>query len=148
MTEKHLVEMFDRHARASGFESRRGYWLLKSDECFVTLDLQQSRFGPYFEMNLKVFVQGLFGQRHLDSPKLAKNTGDIFRRHPPAFADVFNLENKFSDEVRDARMHELFRDVIGPMSHRLLSRVGIGQLAKEKPDEIFLLPAVKKELGV
>lgn len=148
MTEKHLIAMFDRHARAAGFESNQGFWLLTSDECLVTLDLQKSRFGPSFEMNLKVFVQGLFGQMHLNSSKLAKGTGDIFRRHPPEFADVFNLGNKLSEDSRDGRMRELFEGMIGPMSRQLLSRSSIKQLAREKPDEIFLLPAVKKELGV
>ena len=61
MESKDFRKLFNEIAKNNGFEPAFGGWFKESDECIVALYLQKSNFGNYYELNIKTFVQGLFG---------------------------------------------------------------------------------------
>jgi len=75
---------------------------------------------------------------------LIKHSGAIFRRQPTEYGETFDLESLMDDAERKQKLEELFTSFLVPFSTKALSRAGIQELAQN--DEIYLLPAVKKEL--
>lgn len=77
MDNKKFKQLFNDVARLYDFEQAYGAWFLESPECIVVLELQKSYFGNYYELNIKSFVQGAFGNHYVKSKDLAK--GDMGR---------------------------------------------------------------------
>ncbi len=146
MDSKKFKNIFDEAARRNGFEKAFGGWFRESPECIVVLDLQKSNFGDYYELNIKIFVQGLFGNNYVKSKDLVKkHTGDIFTRQPNEYKDVLDFSVLLDDLKRKERLEILFSDFIVPLTNKALSKSGIKELAEQ--ERIFLLPAVKGELA-
>lgn len=96
-------------------------------------------------MNIKVYVQGIFGNKYTKHKNLVKReSGDIFRRQPSDYNDVFDFDTQMNDGKREERLKNLFGEFIVPFTNKALSREGLKYLEVE--EEISLLPAVKKEL--
>lgn len=73
--------IFDILAKANNFEKAFGSWIKESSECIIVLDLQKSNFGNYFELNIKIFVQGMFGNKYVINKDIVKkHIGDVFAR--------------------------------------------------------------------
>ena len=145
MRNNEFRKLFGKEARANGFESAHGGWLKMSDECIVVLDLQKSNFGNYFQLMIKIYVQGMFGMKYSKSKDLVKRqTGDVFRGEPPRYRDVFDFDGLMDDEKRKKRLAEMFIEFVGPFTDKALSRSGLKKLAAE--EQVFLLPAVEAEL--
>lgn len=146
MDSKEFKKLFGEIAKSSKFENVFGGWFKESTESIIVLDLQKSNFGDYYEMNIKIYVQGIFGNNYSKSKNLVKREiGNIFRRQPPEYKSVFNFDEPMDDEKRKADLAKLFSDFIVPFTDKALSKSGIRELAEK--GEIFLLPAVKIELG-
>ncbi|MEY2650726.1 MAG: hypothetical protein RL608_1400 [Bacteroidota bacterium] len=146
MDSKDFKKVFGEVAKSNGFESAFGGWFKESAESIIVLDLQKSNYGDYYEMNIKVYVQGMFGNSYTRNKDLVKkDTGDIFRRQPPEYKDVLDFDTPLDDEKRKERLAKLFSEFIAPFTKRALSKLGIKELAET--GEITLLPAVKKELA-
>lgn len=146
MDSKEFKKTFGEVAKSNGFESAFGGWFKDSAESIVLLDLQKSNFGDYYEMNIKIFIQGMFGNRYSRSKNLVKrDVGNIFRRQPSEYKSVFDFDEPMNDEKRKADLAKLFRDFIVPFTDKALSKSGIRELADK--GEITLLPAVKDELA-
>ncbi len=145
MENKNFKKLFDEIAKKSGFEAAFGGWFKESPECIVALYLQKSNFGNYYELNIKTFIQGLFGNSYTKSKDLKYATSAIFTRQPKEYNDVLDLENPMEIETRRDRLEKLFNDFIVPDTNQTLSRAGIIELAR---NGVFILPAVKKELGI
>jgi len=145
MDSKEFKIVFGDVAKANGFSKAFGGWFMESIESIVVLDLQKSNFGDYYEMNVKIYVQGMFGNKYHKSKDLVKkDLGDIFTRQPKEFMDILNFDKPMDDEKRKERLEELFKDFIVPFTNKALSKSGIKELAEK--GEIFLLPAVKQQL--
>ena len=145
MDSKEFKNVFSEIAKENGFEKSFGGWFIESSESIIVLDLQKSNFGDYYELNIKIYVQGIFGNSYSKNKDLVKkDTGDIFRRHPPEYKDVFNFDASMVDDKRKQRLEELFKEFIKPFTDKALSRQGLKEL--EAQEKIFLLPAVKAEL--
>jgi hypothetical protein len=84
--------------------------------------------------------------RHHIDELLAREPGHIFRRAPREFADVLDLDTGLEEPERFARLDQLFSTFVGPISEALSTRDGIRRLARERPDVIYLLPAIRSEL--
>ena len=83
MDNKKFKQLFNDVARLYDFEQAYGAWFLESPECIVVLELQKSYFGNYYELNIKSFVQGAFGNHYVKSKDLAKKyMGNCFGRQP------------------------------------------------------------------
>ncbi len=146
MEGKEFQKLFDTIARSHGFEPAYGGWFKESNECIVVLDLQKSGYGNYYDLNIKTFVQGMFGisySKNKDSVK--KDMGPLLMRPPNEYRDVLSLELQMESVLRKQRIEELFSNFIVPYTNKTLTRSGIKELAK---NGLFLLPAVKKELGI
>lgn len=72
MDSKDFKGAFNEIARKSGFEKACGGWFKESDECIAVLDLQKSNYGDYYELNIKLFVQGMFGNHYVKGKDLVK----------------------------------------------------------------------------
>ena len=143
---KQFKTVFGDVAKANGFERAYGGWFKESVECIAVLDLQKSNYGDYFELNIKIYVQGMFGNKYQKGKDLVKkDIGNIFTRQPKNFNDVFNFDNPQDDEIRKERLETLFNTFLTPFTNKALSRSGIKDMAEK--EGLFLLPAVKEELG-
>lgn len=146
MNSKEFKIFFGEVAQSNMFESAFGGWFKDSNESIVVLDLQKSNFGDYYEMNIKIYIQGLFGNRYSRSKNLVKkDIGDIFARQPQEYKSVFDFDEPMVDEKRKEKLEQLFSEFIMPFTNNALSISGIKEL--EKNGIITLLPAVKEEIG-
>jgi hypothetical protein len=146
MDSKEFKKVFGEVAKSNGFESAFGGWFKEGEECIVVLDLQKSNFGDYYQLMIKVYVQGMFGNTYSKSKDLVKKEGgDVFRGEPPHYKDVFDFDEPLDDERRKDRLTKLFSEFIVPFTDKALSRQGLKELAAK--EEVFLLPAVKAQLA-
>lgn len=146
MDSKEFKTVFGDVAKANGFSKAFGGWLKESIECITVLDLQKSNFGDYYELNIKIYIQGMFGNKYQKSKELVKkDTGDVFRRQPNEFNDVLDFDTSMDDENRKERLEILFSEFMVPFTDKALSQLGIKELAEK--GEVFLLPAVKERLN-
>jgi hypothetical protein len=147
MNSKEFKIIFGEVAKTNGFEKSFGGWFKEGAECIIVLDLQKSNFGDSYELNIKIYVQGAFGSRYVRNKDLVKkDTGDIFRRQPPEYKDIFDFDEPMDDESRKGKLEKLFSGFIVPFTDKALSKSGIKELADK--GEVTLLPAVLKELGI
>lgn len=145
MDSKEFKKLFDTIARTNSFEKVFSGWFKESSECIVVLNLQKSNYGDYYDLNIKVFVQGMFGNKYVKSKDLVKkHIGDIFMRQPNKYKDVLNFDTPMDDEKRKEKLEQLFNEFIVPFTDNTLSKSGIKELADK--GEIYILPAVKEEL--
>jgi len=73
-----------------------------------------------------------------------KDIGDIFRRQPSEYNDIFNFDVPMEDSKRQMMLDKFFDDFIVPFTHMALTKKGIKQLHEK--GEIFILPAVQEQL--
>ncbi|HCD91911.1 MAG TPA: hypothetical protein DEQ93_01430 [Odoribacter splanchnicus] len=132
-------------ARLYDFEQAYGAWFLESPECIVVLELQKSYFGNYYELNIKSFVQGAFGNHYVKSKDLAKKyMGNCFGRQPSEYNDIFDLEEDMEDEYRKERLEYFFKNFLAPLLPKLLSLSDLSKLPEY--GDIFIPSAVKNEI--
>lgn len=147
MDSKEFKKIFDELAKANGFSKSFGAWFRESQETIVVLELQKSNFGDYYDLNIKIFVQGMFGNTHFMNKNLAKKEmGDIFTRQPNEFSEVLNFDKPMTDEKRKEELERLFLNYVNDFTNRGLSKIGIKDLAEH--GLVFLLPAVKEQLTI
>jgi hypothetical protein len=143
---KEFKKLFSKVAIANGFTAAYGGWFRESPESVVVLDLQKSNFGNYVELNIKVFVQGLFGTHHTRNKEMVKAlTGDVFFRPPELYRGALDLDDVIPNE-RKAAIKRLFHEFVMPITADALSRAGLGTLAAR--GSVHVLPAVRRELGM
>lgn len=145
MNSKEFKTIFGDVAKVNGFEKAFGGWFKESTECIIVLDLQMSNFANYYELNIKIYIQGAFGSHYVRNKDLVKkDIGDIFTRQPSEYRDVLDFDEPMDDENRKEKLEKLFNEFIAPFTDKALSKSGIKELAHK--GVITLLPAVQKEL--
>ena len=145
MDNKKFKQLFNDVARLYDFEQAYGAWFLESPECIVVLELQKSYFGNYYELNIKSFVQGAFGNHYVKSKDLAKKyMGNFFGRQPSEYNDIFDLEEDMEDECRKERLEYFFKNFLAPLLPKLLSLSDLSKLPEY--GDIFIPSAVKNEI--
>jgi len=146
MENKKFKDLFSETAKKNGFESAFGGWFKESEECLAALYLQKSNYGNYYELNIKIFIQGIFGEHYKRSKELKNAVSDILGRQPDEYRDTFDLELSTEDAIRKGRLEQLFNDFVVPFVNTMLTREGIKKCAQADKD--FLPSAVNKELGL
>ena len=147
MENQKFKTIFNNISTNYGFEKKYGSWLKKSEECLIVLELQKSNYGNYYQLNIKVFIQGLFEKSHKLSKDLVKTaTPAVLGGELSSHRDIFDLDKKIDDKERVRKLEKAFEEYIIPCTKNMLTKKGIIELYKSK--EVFLLPAVKKELGI
>ena len=145
MDNKKFKQLFNDVARLYDFEQAYGAWFLERPECIVVLELQKSYFGNYYELNIKSFVQGAFGNHYVKSKDLAKKyMGNCFGRQPSEYNDIFDLEEDMEDEYRKERLEYFFKNFLAPLLPKLLSLSDLSKLPEY--GDIFIPSAVKNEI--
>ena len=145
MNSKEFKTVFGNVARANGFLKAFGGWYKESEECIAILELQKSNFGDYYQLNIKIFIQGTFGKNYSPTKDLIKSSmGDVNSNETKDYKSVLDFDEPMDDNLRTERLEELFKNHLVPFTNKTLSKSGIRELV-EKGD-IFLLPAVKNEL--
>jgi hypothetical protein len=146
MESKDLKKLFKELAKKDGFEPAFGGWFKESNECIAALYLQKSNYGNYYELNIKIFIQGVFGEHHKKSKELKNAVSDILGRQPEEYRDTFDLDLSIDHTIRKEKLERLFNEFIVPFVTSMLTREGIKKQALLDKD--FLPPAVNKELGL
>jgi hypothetical protein len=146
MENKEFKKLFNEVAKKNDFESAFGGWFKESRECIAALYLQKSNYGNYYELNIKIFIQGVFGNQYQKSKELKYATSAILGRQPEEYRDVFDLDSLMENVLRKEKLEKLFNDFIVPLVNSMLTREGIKKHALNDKD--FLTPALNKELGL
>ncbi len=145
MDNKEFKIVFGDIAKLNGFEQAFGGWFKDSNECIIVLDLQKSYYSNLYYLNVKIFIQGMFGNTYRRSKDMVKkDLGDIFTRSPQRLNDPLDIENPMSDEERKTKLKTLFNEFIIPFTQKAMSVSGINEL--EAQGIISILPAVKERL--
>ncbi|MCW3111004.1 MAG: hypothetical protein JWQ09_5510 [Segetibacter sp.] len=146
MDSKEFKKLFGEIAEKNGFSFEYGGWLKESNECIVVLDLQKSNFGNYYQLNIKIFVQGLLGNTYQKNKHLIKNAnGNFDLGEPKQYRPFFSLEEPIEDTERKQKLEELFSNYLMPLANKALTFSGVKELALS--NQLPLGPAYKKELG-
>jgi hypothetical protein len=145
MNTKEFKVIFAEVAEAGGFKNAFDGWFKESSECIVVLHLQKSNFGSYFELNIKIFIQGLFGKTYTHEKQMVKNLpGDVFWRPPDIYKLAFDLNTEQNIDSRRKILIKLFEQFIIPTTEMALTKSGIINL--KKMGMVYLLPAVESRL--
>ena len=104
MENKEFKNLFNETAKKNGFASAFGGWFKESNECIAALYLQKSNYGNYYELNIKVFIQGIFGEHYKKSKELKHAVSDILGRQPEEYRDVFDLDSLIEDAIRKKKI--------------------------------------------
>lgn len=137
--------LFGEVAAKYGFERAYGGWFIESPETMIVLDLQKSNYGEYSYLNIKIYVQSLFGNQYRREKKLVKtDVGDVFTRTPPQYDEIFNVDSLDDVSDRVEALDQLFNEYVQPIAKLAATRSGIFEL--ERKGQVYLLPAVKEAL--
>lgn len=145
MDSKEFKTVFGEFAKAHNFKKAFSGWYKESPECLAILELQKSNFGNYYQLNIKIFIQGVFEKTYLPSKDLIKSSmAHVNSSETKDYKNAFDFDEPMDNNLRIERLKELFENHIVPFTDKTLLKSGIRELA-EKGD-IFLLPAIKEEL--
>ena len=146
METKDFKKAFDDIAIANGFEKHFGAWFKESTDCILGLILVKSNFSRLYYLRIKVNLRHAYGREFEKNKEWVKHDiADILVGPSKEFDNLFDLEKEISKDDRLKLMERFFRTDIQRLTEKLLHRDGIIELYKT--GQIFLLPAVKVELG-
>lgn len=146
MEKDQFKNLFDTIAKNNGYSAAYGGWFKESEDCIFVLELQKSNFSNSYYLNIKTYIKGSFGRVYsINKDIIKKEMGNIFTRQPKEYDEVFDLDSPIVADLRKHRLEDLFREYIIPYANQMLSKAGIVEYAKNGG---FLLPAIKKELGI
>lgn len=132
-------------AESYGFRKMYSCWIKESPECIFVLLLQKSNFGNYYDLVIKIFIQGVFGHHYtLDKNTLINDVGDVFLRQPKEYNSIFDLDQPTDVGIWREKMKNLFTDYIIPLSEATSTKSGILELHHNR--KLTLLPAIEEEL--
>ena len=115
---------------ASDFRKRGTLWYLGSADTTLVAELQKSRWGNQFYLNLAVWLNALGtnpGFRERDYHIRTRLSGLA----PDASDEVFNLDAPISDELRGGRVSELIRSTALPFLRRCSTLSGVQSAHRE-----------------
>jgi hypothetical protein len=146
MDSKEFKNIFGDIAKEHNFKKAFSGWYKESPECLSILELQKSNFGNYYQLNIKIFIQGVFGKTYLPVKDLIKSSmGHVNSSETNEYKNVFDFDEPMDSNIRIEKLKELFKNHIVPFTDKALSKSGIRELADK--GDIFLLPAIKEELA-
>jgi hypothetical protein len=128
-----------------GLERAFGGWFVESSETIIVLELQKSNYSHAYYLNIKIYVQGLFGNQYRREKRLVKtDVGDVFTRTPAEYDEIFNLDSTIDVSDRIKLLYRLFSEYIQPIITLASTKSGILEL--DKKGQLHLLPAVMEAL--
>lgn len=145
MNLKKLKQSFAEVTKKIGFKTTFGCFVKETNEVIVVLSFQKSNFSPQVYLNIKLFVQGIFGKKYQISRDLVNNdVGDIFRRSPNDYDRIFYLNADLPDNERVRLLNAFVDDFLSKFVLQASTIKGILLLAEH--GDVFLFPAVRDAL--
>ncbi len=100
MDSKEFKTVFGEVANTNDFKKAFGGWDKESPECIAILELQKSNFGDYYQLLIKIFIQGAFEKTYIPSKDLIKSSmGHITTNETPEYKAVFDFDEPMEDEI-------------------------------------------------
>mgnify|MGYP003306197839 CR=1 FL=1 len=145
MNLKVLKRTFAEITKSIGLETKFGGFVKETEEVIIVLSFQKSNYSSQVYLNIKLYIQGVFGKNYQLSRKMVVNdVGDVFRRVPKDYDEIFNLNTDLSDNARIEYLKKFIDEFLSGFVQQVSTVKGIMSLAEK--GELFLLPAVKSEL--
>lgn len=145
MNLKVLKRTFAEITKSIGLETKFGGFVKETEEVVIVLSFQKSNYSSQVYLNIKLYIQGVFGKNYQLSRKMVVNdVGDVFRRVPKDYDEIFNLNTDLSDNARIEYLKKFIDEFLSGFVQQVSTVKGIMSLAEK--GELFLLPAVKSEL--
>lgn len=145
MTKTEFKKAFGSTAKSYGFRRIYSCWITESPERIFVFMLQKSNFGNYYDLVIKIFIQGVFGHHYtLDKNTLQNDTGDIFLRQPKEYNSTFDLDIPIDTNNLTESLNNLFKDYIKLLSEATSTKTGI--LEQHRNKKLTLLPAIEEEI--
>lgn len=144
---KDLKYFFTEATKSVGFESKFGCLVKTTNEVIIVLSFQKSYYSSQVYLNIKLFIQGVFGKNYQLSRKMVVNdVGDVFRRAPKDYDQIFDLGSDLPDSERNEYLKKFIDEFLSGFIQQTSTVKGIMSLAEK--GELFLLPAVKNALSL
>lgn len=145
MNLKVLKRTFAEITKSIGLETKFGGFVKETEEVIIVLSFQKSNYSSQVYLNIKLYIQGVFGKNYQLSRELVcSDVGDVFRRAPKDYDEIFNLNTDLSDNARIEYLKKFIDEFLSGFVQQVSTVKGIMSMAKK--GELFLLPAVKSEL--
>ncbi len=142
---KELKCFFTEATKSMGFESKFGCLVKTTNEVIVVLSFQKSCYSSLVYLNIKLFIQGILGKNYQISRDMVNNdVGDVFRRSPKDYDQIFDLGSDLSDNERIEQLKAFVDEFLSGFIQQASTVKGIMLLAEQ--GDVFLLPAVKSAL--
>lgn len=146
MNNKEFKMHFDYVAKENGFEKAFGAWWKQTSESLVVLYLQKSNFGNYYDLLIKVFFHGFFGNQYTKNKELISKTPSVLLGAPSEYNKLFDLDDPIEDQIRIVLLKKLFATSLVPKIIKAMTKDGVINMYHNK--EIVLLPRIKELLGL
>lgn len=145
MNLKVLKRTFAEITKSIGLETKFGGFVKETEEVIIVLSFQKSNYSSQVYLNIKLYIQGVFGKNYQLSREMVVNdVGDVFRRAPKDYDQFFDLGSDLPDSERNKYLKKFIDEFLSGFVQQVSTVKGIMSLAEK--GELFLLPAVKSEL--
>lgn len=145
MNLKVLKRTFAEITKSIGLETKFGGFVKETEEVIIVLLFQKSNYSSQVYLNIKLYIQGVFGKNYQLSREMVVNdVGDVFRRAPKDYDQIFDLGSDLPDNERIEYLKKFIDEFLSGFVQQVSTVKGIMSLAEK--GELFLLPAVKSEL--
>ncbi|SHH80932.1 protein of unknown function [Fibrobacter sp. UWCM] len=145
MNLKVLKRTFAEITKSIGLETKFGGFVKETEEVIIVLSFQKSNYSSQVYLNIKLYIQGVFGKNYQLSREMVVNdVGDVFRRAPKDYDQIFDLGFDLSDNERIEQLKAFVDEFLSGFIQQASTVKGIMLLAEQ--GELFLFPAVKSEL--
>ena len=146
MTIRHFKDFFAAAAKQAGWEKSGSAWIfprLAGDQCITSVQLQQASHEKKMYVNIGVHIDGVFGCRFDDPPRLDGSHPHVFRREPKEFSHFLDLKTAIDEDQRSNGLDFLFA-FLKCFATRARTRQGL--LGLENEGLVFIVPPVRSEL--
>ena len=145
MNLKVLKQSFAEITKSIGLETKFGGFVKETEEVIIVLSFQKSNYSSQGYLNIKLYIQGVFGKNYQLSREMVVNdVGDVFRRAPKDYDQIFDLGSDLPDSERNEYLKKFIDEFLSGFIQQTSTVKGIMLLAEQ--GELFLFPAVKSEL--
>ena len=145
MNLKVLKRSFAEITKSIGLETKFGGFVKETEEVIIVLSFQKSNYSSQVYLNIKLYIQGVFGKNYQLSRELVcSDVGDVFRRSPKDYDQIFDLGFDLSDNERIEQLKAFVDEFLSGFIQQASTVKGIMLLAEQ--GELYLLPAVKRAL--
>lgn len=145
MNLKVLKRSFAEITKSIGLETKFGGFVKETEEVIIVLSFQKSNYSSQVYLNIKLYVQGIFGKKYQLSREMVVNdVGDVFRRAPKDYDQIFDLGSDLPDNERIEYLKKFIDEFLSGYIRQASTVKGIILLAEQ--GELYLLPVVKRAL--